>query len=192
MIQVPLVALGIRSMPRYNEVFRELVKLELAGEQFGPYLYAKVLATYCRATIRIVTVSELSNAGPWAEQFIGKSVNDEGFMGETTYFRSYLGSRHPHFLIVIADDLPWNLKRFTIFHELAHIAAGHGFVDAERLALAGERKPQQPSIRRLADRRPFTHHSVVEEEANLRARYLILLADAGPIALEKDSLNQLY
>jgi hypothetical protein len=191
-LEALLVATGIKAMPSYNEIVKELAKLGLLGSQFTPERYADALAAYTRSTIGILTVSELTSAGEWATQYIGKAIHDEGFMGETAYFRTYPGSKQPHFLILIADDLPWDLQRYTIFHELAHIASCHGFIDAAHLETSGKRVPQPPAIRRLAERRPFSDHGVVEEEANLRARYSILAADAGRLALDKDSLNQVH
>lgn len=190
--EVASVAVGLSSMPDYNDFVKEIIQLRLRGVRFDHSLYAEALGEYIKATIHITTVSALADAGPWATRYIGKHVYEEGFMGEAVYFSSFKGSERPYFLVVVADDLPWNLRRHTIFHELAHIAAGHRFAEAGRSATSDHTRARQPAVRRLAARRPFSHHAVVEVEAEVRARYSILLADAGPIAFEKDSLNQLY
>lgn len=186
------LAVGFNSMPDYNDFVKEIIKLQLRGVRFDHSIYAQALSEHIKATIDITSVSALADVGPWARRYIGKHVYDQGFLGETVYFGSFRGSERPYFLVVVADDLPWNLRRHTIFHELGHIAAGHRFVEAGRSAASEHTVARQPAVRRLAARRPFSHHAVVEEEAEVRARYSILLADAGPIALEKDSLNQLY
>ncbi len=159
--------------------------LNLLGRPYTPDDYAEALAEHLEMTIRIRRVPEiLKGPGLAAIQY------DE--LADVT-------------TVWVADRLNWWLFRYAVFHELAHVAAGHPF--AERCPEKGATiRLYHPTGKRLARKAPLTFQSSKEEipesfsyddfirlydaEAELRVQHNMLTAHLGERALEVERLNQ--
>lgn len=169
----------------YEEHVRELAVLKISGRAYGPEDYRDALESYVQGPIRIKTVPEL---------ITGPAV-------ATTSYDPVTGA----VTIWVPARLSWWLRQYAIYHELAHVAAGHP--PKERRGGTGEIVGTAPApLRRLARKAPFTPDDLpeglprsfvqdprrfYEDEANLRAEHNMVTSSLGARALEFDRLNQL-
>lgn len=187
--------------PGFEEFLAELGTLGLKGTEFDAHAYARALERHLAYAIEVEKASDLTGRGDLAHRVLSSLVRQAGAMGVTQFFPD---ADPPRFLILTADGLnPW-LYQHTVFHELAHVTAGHPF--RHRLAPLAAPRPNGRSVdgtrvggheetvrfppRRLALRRPFLDENLCESEADLRAEYAILAGNLGQISLQKDNLNQ--
>ncbi len=167
----------------YEEHVRELAVLKLLGRPYTPEDYLAALERHLKVRIEIKEVYEV-------------------IRGSAQATMRYSPETHS-IVIYIPERLSWWLRRYALFHELAHLAAAHPFL--ERSLETGEviriRKPNW----RLARKAPVTEESIPddlpeayrndlhrlrEDEADLRAQHHMLTAQLGARALEVERLNQ--
>ncbi len=190
-------------MPGLEEFLAELGALGLKGVEFDAYAYARALERRLGYAIDVREAGDLTGRGDLAHRVLSSRMGQAGAMGLTLYSSNV---DPPRFLVLLADGLNSWLYQHTVFHELAHIAAGHPF--RNRLTPTGRCRGNNACIhdeaharngpedgvlyppRRLALRRPFVNEGVCEEEADLRAGYAMLAGNLGRISLQKDNLNQ--
>lgn len=188
--------------PSFEEFLAELGTLGLKGVEFDAHAYARALELHLAYAIDVGEAGDLTGRGDPGHRILLSRMRQAGAMGVTQYFPH---ADPPRFLILTADGLnPW-LYQHTVFHELAHVAAGHPFrhrpapmatrLPNDRLVGGGPSEDGcQDSVRfptrRLARRRPYLDENLCEEEADLRAEYAILAGNLGWISLQKDNLNQ--
>lgn len=169
----------------YEEHVRELAVLKLAGRAYSPEDYRAALERYIQAEIRIKTVPELLRASSAA------TVAYDPDTGDVTVW--------------VPERLVWWLRRYAIFHELAHVAAAHPAM--ERRPSDGVIVGTSPApVRRLARKQPPTTGNTpddlpepfaadldrfYEDEADLRAQHHMVTGSLGARALEFDRLSQL-
>lgn len=169
----------------YEEHVRELAVLKLSGRPYIPGDYREALERYAGISIGIKTVDELVQ-GPATATL----TYDPGGAGVTIW---------------VPRRLDWWLRQYAIFHEMAHVAAGHP--PRER---GPEGTPEawaaEPPFRRLARKSPPTPDDLragpveafrldpgdfYEQEADLRAQHNMVTSSLGARALEFDRLSQL-
>ena len=111
----------------YEEHVRELAVLGLIGQAYTAHRYAEVLQTFLgiRIEIRKVPVIVRNPANGYAAQKRGTALASLEY-GENTRTAT----------LWILEDLDWWLEQYVVFHELAHLAAGHPF--AERSTYNGD------------------------------------------------------
>lgn len=169
----------------YEEHVRELALLRLSGQPYTPEDYRDALQRFAHASIKIKSVPELVS-GP----AVATTSYDPDGAGVTIW---------------VPQRLDWWLRQYAIFHELAHVAAGHPPKSRAPGSLEAV-WAEAPSIRRLARNDPPAPHDLrrgpveafrldpgrfYEEEADLRAQHNMVTSSLGPRALEFDRLNQL-
>lgn len=152
----------------FREFVKELEVLGLQGAAFGPKEYLYALEQYLRITIKVEIC-------PLAEFPVERQkVERAGFV-------SCLGYDGPTrtATITVLDTLSWVSTVSAVYHELAHIAAGHHLesVDPEHLS--------EPEY--VSHKYPNTEYTKQEREANLRAAYCFVagvLAERSVSAME--------
>lgn len=168
----------------YEEHIRELAVLKLLGRPYSPEDYLTALQRHLKVRVKIKDVYEVIR---------GPAQATMRYSPETCTV-----------VIYVPERLSWWLRRYALFHELAHLAAAHPFM--ERLPETGEViRVRKPDWRRLASKAPITGESIPEDlpeayrndlhrlhedEADLRAQHHMLTAQLGARALEVEGLNQ--
>lgn len=168
----------------YEEHVRELAVLKLLGRPYSPEDYLTALERHLKVSIKIKDVYEVIR---------GSAQATMRYSPETCTV-----------VIYVPERLSWWLRRYALFHELAHLAAAHPFM--ERLPQTGEViRVREPDWRRLASKAPITGESIPEDlpeayrndlhrlhedEADLRTQHHMLTAQLGARALEVEGLNQ--
>ena len=169
----------------YEEHVRELAVLKLSGRPYTPGHYREAVERYAGLPIGIRTVDELVQA-PAAATI----TYDAGGAGATIW---------------VPRRLDWWLRQYAIFHELAHVAAGHPPRERTPRGLRAD-WAEEPPFRRLARRSAPKPEDLrngpvelfrrdpekfYEKEADLRAQHNMVTSSLGARALEFDRLSQL-
>lgn len=181
----------------YEEHVRELAVVGLIGQAYTAHRYAEVLQTFLGIHIKIrkVPVIVRNPAKSYTAEKRGAALASLEF-DEATHTAT----------LWVLDDLDWWLEQYVVFHELAHLAAGHPF--AERSADNGEiRSFMAVKKKQLARKSPLAVKNGAEElpeelrsirpekvreaEAELRAQYNMITGLLGVRSLEFDRLAQL-
>lgn len=170
--------------PTFEDFVSELALLGLKGVHFTAERYAEALAGYLGLPVQVGTITDYVslNSASLEARALRRELATTGHMGATKLIEGDAGFS---FRVVYLDDLNWWLKEHTLFHELAHVAAGH-FRDVPS---APRRKRRH--VPKLADRPPVQGHELQEREADLRANYALLAGSLGELSLRKGSLTRL-
>lgn len=164
----------------YNEFAAELVVLGLAGVTFGPDEYAQALARYIGARIDVVDLNDLDY--PLLRRALVSLGISGGLFYEPDARRIW---------IIVPSSLGERERTKLIYHELAHLAAGHP-MRQEHVLRADPRPARQPEplwepdFRRLSQRLPPEEPALSEAEADLRARYALRAGSYGPAIYERE------
>lgn len=163
-----------------NDFAWELSVLGLAGETYTHRQYIQELERFLQIEIKVRNVS--SHGYPLLQHNLTRHGLFGGLFFELDRRRAW---------IIVPDHLPANLALKIIYHELAHLAAGHpvrrSYVlpsdnDHEQSAViedAAERFLIYPPWPRLADREPPTNQAHIEQDADHRADLALKFAFWG-------------
>lgn len=176
----------------FEEYVRELAVLGLRNREYSTEDYAVALGDRIGRRVEISRLSE-------AEYSLGSySAADAG----DSFGRLVFVPGAPEIQVEIPVGLsPW-LHRFTVGHELGHLAAAHPpriFTVASGAGLADSNIDIESPPVRLARRPPLLEgdlpraalETLYEEEADLRAQYAIITGNLGPTVAQTSKLSQI-
>ncbi len=162
-----VLALTNRSMPTFEEYMAELLSLNLA-RPFSVKEYMRALETQLGIEIKVVELTTGENSGLGTEF---------GFFDELAELRYDKKRREASILVSCSLREDPFLYMKTIYHELAHLAAGHP------LRVGGMKNDLWWPPGRVAQRPASGDVSRNEKEADQRAEWSIIACVLGEKAL---------
>lgn len=166
---------GLTTLPAFLE---ELEILGLKGKRFGPCEYADALASYLGVRISFEILDDARDPR-LARGFVRA--------GRTACL--WYDKQADTLRIFVPGSLPPVEMTAALYHELAHLAAGHSLDSYGPYNKGSQRKKALP--KRLARRPPTTSSALMEKEADLREDYAITAGALGSLCLEDEALGQL-
>lgn len=152
--------------PSDAELLRELEVLGLAGHLFGYPDYSRRLGEYLGLLVPVRRLAEVDH--PILVSLLNRHGIDGGLFPEPERGRAW---------VVVPDSVSEKAALRAVWHDLSHLAAGHGVPAAHILRGRGTGRedrgvgPWYPR-RRLARARPPDDEGLREDEADRRADFL--------------------